>query len=184
MSTTLRLLETVEAAENCPASKVCFKCNRLLPLEAFYPHAHMADKHLGKCMECTKRDGWELQRRLRADPEWLRKERARGVAKQTAYNKMLAVRCPEKFNARRTLREAVRSGTVTKPESCQVCFEPKSPRALQGHHWAYSRPLDVTWACATCHAVLDGRARPETVAALEIKLAQRAYILAPPVAAA
>ena len=36
--------------------KKCFKCLRMLPLDAFYKHAAMANGHLNKCKECTKKD--------------------------------------------------------------------------------------------------------------------------------
>src|SRR3972149_2884056 len=37
-------------------NKQCFKCNRKKPLEQFYGHKQMGDKHLGKCKACTKND--------------------------------------------------------------------------------------------------------------------------------
>lgn len=36
--------------------KQCFKCKKIKDLNEFYKHPGTADKHLGKCKECTKKD--------------------------------------------------------------------------------------------------------------------------------
>jgi hypothetical protein len=42
--------------------KICFKCGKEKPLSEFYKHPGMADKHLNKCIECTKRETQSNQR--------------------------------------------------------------------------------------------------------------------------
>jgi hypothetical protein len=59
----------------------------------------------------------------------------------------------EKHAARRAanvaLGNAVRDGRVLKG-TCLVCGEEKS----QGHHFDYSRPLEVVWLCVHHHAAV------------------------------
>jgi hypothetical protein len=100
------------------------------------------------------------ERRLRrSDPTWLERERARCVRKMTN-----AVQCkwPEKRRARWAVSNAIRRGKLFKPGACSQCHFEFEPHLIQAHHEDYSRPLDVIWACAVCHAILDGRARMDT----------------------
>jgi superfamily II helicase len=64
----------------------------------------------------------------------------------------------EKEQARRALREAVRSGRVVKPSSCQDCG--RSDLLIHGHHDDYTKPFEVVWVCRWCHVE---RHRPPTI---------------------
>lgn len=147
-----------------PALKRCFKCGQSKPISGFYRHPQMGDGHLGKCKECTKADAAYRERWLRAtDPEWVARERARCAAKQRGYQPD-----PEKERAREAARGAIAKGLIAKPDHCQRCGNRLPAPRIHAHHADYSRPLDVVFVCAGCHAVLDGRARPDSPAAQEM----------------
>lgn len=131
--------------------KKCFKCQIEKPLAEFYAHSQMADGHLGKCKECTKRDSKRRYMTKREDIRNYEKARFRTThrkAKVLEYQRTRRARDPEKNRARQLVNDAVRSGKVTKT-ACEMCSNPK----VQAHHTDYSKPLDVQWLCFRCHRV-------------------------------
>jgi hypothetical protein len=132
-------------------SKVCFKCGEDKPIDDFYRHPEMADGHLNKCKECTKRDvrsnresNIEYYReydKIRFNTNERRKQHDRSVKKHRREN-------PEKYKARTALGNALRDGKISKPKACEVCGDDGQ---LHGHHHDYSEPLEVTWVCQKCH---------------------------------
>jgi hypothetical protein len=56
----------------------------------------------------------------------------------------------QRQQARVLARQAVASGTLTRPPACESCG---TPGPVQGHHSYYARPLSVTWLCRACHAL-------------------------------
>ena len=49
------------------------------------------------------------------------------------------------------VQQAVRNGTLIKPDHCSICMNSTSrPHA---HHKDYSKPLDVEWLCIGCHSL-------------------------------
>jgi hypothetical protein len=63
------------------------------------------------------------------------------------YNKLW----PEQARAKWLVQKAVQRGKIRKPACCQMCGEPFPSDKLQAHHHDYSRPLDVSWYCDSCH---------------------------------
>lgn len=151
--------------------KKCFKCSEVKPLSEFYKHKQMADGHLNKCKECTKKDvkknrddnvdyyrdydAW----RFRNDPrvkyrhkmyygtdscvESMSKSRSRWIDNN-----------PYKRSAQLMLNMAVRDGKINKPENCSCCGLWYPSRKIHGHHHDYADPFNVTWLCYKCHAAM------------------------------
>lgn len=59
---------------------------------------------------------------------------------------------PVKQPAREKLVRAVRRGDLTRG-ACAMCHGSEKP--TDGHHFDYSRPLDVIWLCRKCHTLVD-----------------------------
>lgn len=139
--------------------KACFKCGETKPLDAFYKHPMMADGHLNKCAECTKADAhrtrvarieyYKAYDRMRnKQPRRVEARKERAKANPTARPE----RDPVKRAARVALGNALKRGDVMKPPECQICAVAND--RLHGHHEDYTRPLDVIWVCAACHAFI------------------------------
>jgi hypothetical protein len=56
---------------------------------------------------------------------------------------------PEKIIAKRRLRSAIEAGKIVRPSQCGQCGK---PGRVHGHHHDYTKPLEVKWLCALCHA--------------------------------
>lgn len=138
-------------------------------MDAFYRHPKMADGHLGKCKECAKADvnknraenreyyneydrnrfQHDMERRsLQLDQmrEWA-KNNPEKLAEIKAQWKS---RNPEKTQCHTVMNNALRNGKVIKSQSCQSCGTTEAK--IHGHHPDYSKPLEVMWLCASCHA--------------------------------
>ena len=126
-------------------TKTCFKCGRSLPISEFYAHPQMADGHLNKCKECTKKDSKSRQEN---HPERDYETRIAACRKR-----------PTKKNAYMAVEAAIRAGIITRPDRCSGCGCPNSEHRIEAHHYDYSRPLDVIWLCTPCHRKMDAQKR-------------------------
>jgi hypothetical protein len=125
----------------------------------------MADGHLNKCIECTKKD---VQKHRSENLDAIREyDRKRGmlphrvnarIVYQKTKNGKDAVSLahknyyenyPDRRHASIKMRKAVRNGLVTPWPGCFVpdCDGGK----IEGHHPDYSAPLSVVWLCAKHH---------------------------------
>lgn len=136
--------------------KQCFKCGETKPLAAYYAHPYMADGHLNKCKECTKKDVAENYRAKRpqyADCDRMRSNRPGRKIQQLESQRRMRAKWPEKYHARLILSNALRAGKINR----QACEECGSIVDVEAHHADYSRPLDVRWLCFAHHRQLHGQ---------------------------
>lgn len=124
--------------------KVCFKCQRELPLAGFYRHPRMADGYLGKCKDCTKRD--VRHNRLDKITHYRAYDRTRGNRQTNAYLQAYRAEHPTAYRAQNMVGNAIRNGKLVS-EPCIVCGELKT----HAHHDDYLKPLNVRWLCAIHH---------------------------------
>ncbi len=127
--------------------KQCFKCGLFKPLEEFYKHEGMADGHLNKCKECTKR---ESRSNREKNLEYYRKyDRDRYQANgQRDRSEPYGQANPEKQRAHDLVSRAVRKGKLVRPSRCSICGKYAK---IEAHHSDYTKPLEVVWVCKACH---------------------------------
>lgn len=83
--------------------------------------------------------------RVAGRAEYARSESGR--IKASASKRRWDERNTEKRAAHFAVSNALRAGTLKKLP-CAVCSE----REVEGHHFDYSRPLDVIWLCSAHHS--------------------------------
>lgn len=143
-------------------TKICFKCKIEKDISEFYKHSKMFDGYLNKCKECAKKDTInnyqknrnyyiEYDRKRNATPKRkvLRKDY---IKKHPEIKYKSCIRYknkfPEKYKASIIFHNAIRSGKIIRYNRCELCGMVCKP---DGHHYDYSKPLDVLWCCKKCH---------------------------------
>ena len=129
--------------------KTCFKCGVCQPLSEFYKHKAMADGHLNKCKQCTKRDALEHRNNNLEKVREYDRERAKldhRVRLNTAKTAEYRRKFPERYRANGLVAAAIRTGLLVK-QPCACCGNIE----VEAHHADYSRPLDVVWLCPAHH---------------------------------
>lgn len=129
--------------------KECFKCKSVKPFDEFYKHSRMADGHLNKCKQCTKKDVGEHREK---NIEKIRAyDRDRGKNKDRIQAQVQITRAWREEDRRRgkahsAVARAIRSGVLVR-QPCEACNDKSSVV----HHDDYDKPLVVRWLCQSCH---------------------------------
>lgn len=129
--------------------KRCFKCGVEQPFTSFYKHPKMADGHLGKCKECTKKD--TTANRLAKIEHYRQYDKMRAAQPhRMKLRDRVAKEYAQQYPNRRRANNAVSNALKAKKIErwpCQVCGDPKSV----AHHPDYDNPLGVVWLCQVHH---------------------------------
>jgi hypothetical protein len=117
--------------------KVCFKCGVEKSLDEYYTHPQMADGHLNKCKECTRKDVRERESELLQDPEWHEKEKKRARDKyfRLGYKDKHKPTYEEKKEQMKKYKEKYPEKTIAKNNSQHV----ECPEGMHRHHWSYNK---------------------------------------------
>jgi len=114
---------------------------------------HDAPRHCTKCGAFKDADEFHTRERGRRRREcracW--KKMCRDRASDGRYAHLAQnwqAKNPEKRKAHIAVGNAVRDGTLKKPNRCEDCGE---NGLIHGHHEDYSQPLKVDWLCTRCH---------------------------------
>lgn len=128
--------------------KQCFKCKIEKPLSFFYKHPKMGDGHLGKCIDCTKKDTKDREKRLKEeDPLFVERERKRGRDK---YRRLYVGKGKSRPDSYKRWKEK----NPEKREAHLRSQRIKPPFVgAHGHHWSYNKEhhRDVIWLSRAEH---------------------------------
>lgn len=121
----------------------CARCHEEKPREEFHKCSYHSSGINSYCKSCNRE-----QRKI-----W-RKQNPERVMNHTRSQRL---KNPEKDRAYASLYMAVKTGKVHKSGSCEMCGK---QCFTYGHHYDYSKPLEVTWLCRKCHANIHHSTKP------------------------
>ena len=169
-------------------TKACSKCGVVQPLSAFSLRSDSPDGHRADCKECVRAQDREryqsnpepAKQRAKtwylANPERAADSRRQWALanqdKRSEVMKRWVLEHPDRHEEHRKkwrsanqekvlcyqqLQYAVQKGELLKSATCQKCGA--TDVRIEGHHQAYSKPLEVMWLCSPCHKDLHVQQR-------------------------
>ena len=151
-----------EEAPTCTRRR-CLDCNKLKPLSDFWRKGRERSgriKRFTRCAVCASvRQGmrWQYDENYRKKKAVLNRSPRKRRTGMDYYRKLQREKHPS-IRARAIVSEAIQGGRLKRPDRCSKCKQSPKPGAdgrtlIQGHrHRGYSRPLELEWLCAKCHA--------------------------------
>ena len=118
-------------------TKICFKCGVEKELTEFYAHKEMADRHLNKCKDCTKKDSDKREKELRKSPEWVEveKKRAREKYHRLGYKD---IHKPTPSKKKKDMEKYVNKYPEKRLAKNKVSHLKPKIKGNQLHHWSYN----------------------------------------------
>lgn len=130
------------------AAMTCSKCG-----VSFQPREWQAASRDYRCPPCKRE---QQNAKNAADPDGMRERaRARYAANKDYWRQYASTRRNDpaykaKRAARRKVSTEIEAGRLTR-QPCEACGNQRA----DAHHSDYSRPLDVSWFCRSCHIKHD-----------------------------
>ncbi len=125
-------------------TKTCTRCGIEKDGSCFPLRKEMKDGLSSWCRSCG----------MIVTKKWAQSEKGREkhLINHRNSRKMYDKRHPEKRRAHYALKNAIRTGKIIK-QVCQVCSDP----LVDGHHYDYTKPLEVIWLCRKHHFELHNK---------------------------
>lgn len=139
----------------------CNKCGETKERRLFSKDSRRKSGLSRRCMDCkraeyhayAKTDVARLKNALRQ-----RSRTAAGFTRKRGHRNKNQ-RDTLKVWASRQFANAIRNKTIVRPDNCSEC---KVKGKIHGHHYDYTKPLEVIWLCHKCH-MKEHRKYPDTL---------------------
>lgn len=157
---------------------ICNKCKVDKPLTEYY--SRNGKPHGCVCKDCirARTREWRLETiEVRREYDRNRPNKKERCEKQKEYKARLRRENPEKYaeifhgirkryrqkyrdktNAENQLDYAILHNKIIRPDECSVCHKKCIPH---GHHFDYTKPLEVIWVCPACHSQIHRQMREQ-----------------------